>query len=152
MPLWDVPEYETDPGYLMRSYPYNQILVLPSLIKTNLFSTEMCLSSAWCSAANDFCPAATFAVGFDDRVSMILEAEDHFSYDHNAGRRYDGIFSVDWLDHDTIISGGRRGVVALWDTRTRGDSVRFRHPTAINHVRKLEGPRVAITGTNESVS
>ena len=131
-----------------------QILVgLPNPIKVKYFSSyDRDILPAWCSAANPFSEQIKFAVGFDGSVKEISAGEEDFSCLSNTMGEDEAIFGVDWLDHNTIVSGGRQGNVCLWDTRARGQSMRFRHPAQINHVRKLKGSQVAVAGINESVS
>lgn len=136
---------------LLRDNPPEQVVILPNLPKIRPFGDDKNVS-AWCSAANPFSEQSKFAVGFNGYVSAIAGGEDCFSLMMSKEGQHDTIFGVDWLDYNITISGGRGGKVRLWDTRTRGESMRFRHPTRINHVRKLEGSRVAVAGTNEDVS
>ena len=152
MPLLDLPEYESKTNHLLRDQPPGEVVILPNLVKIRGSSNEGIVFPAWCSAANPFSEQTKFAVGFNSKVSEISGTEDTFSCLSNQTGLFDSISGIDWLDHNTIISGGRVGEVKLWDTRSRGEGVRFRHPSPINHVRKLEGTQVAVAGTNESVS
>lgn len=151
MPLWDPPEYIQQMGYLRDDSPPGENLLLPTPIKRRYPVGERVVTPAWSSAANPFCGHSKFAVGLSDCMSQISGDEDTWDFSYST-LLDDAIFSVDWLDHNTMISGGRRGEVALWDTRNGGQSMRFQNPAQINHVRKLEGTRVAVAGTNESVS
>ena len=152
MPPLDLIVFKRRPAAWLR-HGCDEIHVnLPKPIKIRRFSNDRTVSPGWCSAANPFSEQIKFAVGFDGGVREISGGEEDFSCLSNRIGQDDATFGVDWLDPNTIVSGGRRGDVCLWDTRTHGQSMRFRHPAQINHVRKLKGSQVAVTGMNESVS
>lgn len=127
------------------------IAAFPYLFTRHCGSSKLPISPAWSSAANPFSTSPRFAVGLSGKVSDISENEGAYG-STTVQRPNDTIYSVDWLDHNTIISGGRRGEIVLWDTRSGGENMRFQYPALINHIRKLEGTRIAIAGADESVS
>lgn len=151
MSLEDREDYETLCEDQLRKRSHEDLVYLPSLLKLSCGSSQLPISSAWSSAANPFSTSTRFAVGLAGKVCDISDDEDVYDLT-TVCRLNDLIFSVDWLDHNTIISGGRRGEVILWDTRSDGENMRFRYPAQINHIRKLEGTRIAIAGIDESVS
>lgn len=154
MPLLDLPDYDKWTGYRVGCRSFGQIFGSPALIEIRNGKSHQNLSPAWCSAVNPFSEQPKFAIGLAGHVVEVSGHEGGFAPVSGPVDRDDTTFGVDWLDHNTVVSGGRRGEVCLWDMRMRshGHCVRFRHPTQINHVRKLEGSRVAVAGTNESVS
>ena len=152
MQLLDRPAGQERAIYRVRGRPPRSISIYTGLIEIGLCSGGKNLSPAWCSAANPFSEQPKFAIGFSGHVIELSGDEGTFTPASGMIDRDDSTFGVDWLDHNTIVSGGRRGEVCLWDRRSRGQSMRFRHPAQINHVRKLEGSRIAVAGTNESVS
>lgn len=154
MPLHDPQEYQTRRRglYMPINRPPYQLYILPSLIKSR-YEYKDRPHPAWCSAARPFGEETAFAVGLDNgKVSKISEGEGTYSRIDSLGRGGQAVLTIDWVDHDTIISGGRGENVCLWDTRSRGESMRFRHPSHVNHVRRLEGTRVAVAGNKNSVS
>lgn len=136
--------------YFLRYQPPREVFLLSSIVAQRVSLNEENVTPAWSSAANPFSTSIRFAVGFSGKIGHAVDDEDAITY--FAIHHQDRIASVDWLDHNTIISGSQRGQVGLWDTRSNGQSIRFQYPGSINHVRKLEGSRVAIAGINESVS
>lgn len=142
MPLLDPADLETTFGSRLSA----------PLFYIGLGRSVFDLCPTWCSAANSFSKQPKFAIGSSGQVLELSADEGGFNLTSGMVDSGDLMFAVDWLDHNTIISGGRRGKVCLWDRRSRGQSMRFRHPAQINHVRKLEGSLVAVAGTNESVS
>ncbi|KAF2156002.1 hypothetical protein K461DRAFT_290967 [Myriangium duriaei CBS 260.36] len=42
--------------------------------------------------------------------------------------------STDWLDTNTAVIGARSGAVMLWDTRSQGSTVRWKHPSHAKQV------------------
>ncbi len=135
---------------LVRHLSSRDVSLLPSIVAERVSVDEADVGPAWASAANPFSTSARFAVGFTHKIGYISDDEDSIFYSPMPNQ--DVVSTVDWLDHNTIIGGSRRGQVGLWDTRSYGQSIRFQYPGPINHVRKLEGSRVAIAGIKESVS
>lgn len=148
MRLWDRHPYGSGAEHQFGNYPPDQNVLPPSLRWISTCESEF--SEAWASAPNSLLGQTKFAIGFSGRVGVLSIDEDKL--DSAIIRRLnDHIFSVDWLDQHTIIYGGQRGHINLLDTRNNCGCMRFQYPAKINHVRKMEGPRIAITGLNESV-
>jgi hypothetical protein len=142
--------YERRREYYFRNHQLGETVLPPNLVRSQASSCESRVVPAWASAANPFSTQTKFAVGYSGRVAELPAIEGMVA-SATIHPLNDDIFSVDWLDQNTIISGGRRGNVNLWDTRSGGGCMRFKYPVRINYARKLEGPRIAITGLNESV-
>ena len=59
------------------------------------------------------------------------------------------VLAVDWQSVNVVLSGCRDGTVRLWDVRVRephGTSLRLRHSSTINHVRKLNDNSIIVAG------
>lgn len=108
----------------------------------------------WSSAPKPDTTSAVFAVGAGNYLSTITDRKVDWSvhtvtyYDEPEGCA----FGVDWLNHETIVSGHGTGDVCLWDLRARGSSVRFVFPSSINHTRKLNEHQIVVAGKTESVN
>ena len=151
MPLQDPPLQHSRLNYRRNSIPPGEGYVLPGLIRSRITTGDRLNFSAWASAANPFSTSPKFAVGFSGAVSVVVGREDHV-VSETKGRGDDRIHSVDWLDHNTIISGGRQGKVILWDTRSSGESTRFHQNSQINHIRMMDGgTRIAIADVDMSI-
>ena len=59
------------------------------------------------------------------------------------------VLAVDWQSINVVLSGCRDKTVRLWDVRVReprGTSLRLRHSSTINHVRKLNDDSIIVAG------
>ena len=59
------------------------------------------------------------------------------------------VLAVDWQSINVVLSGCRDRTVRLWDVRVRephGTSLRLRHSSTINHVRKLNNDSILVAG------
>ena len=59
------------------------------------------------------------------------------------------VLAVDWQSINVVLSGCRDRTVRLWDVRVRephGTSLRLRHSSSINHVRKLNDNAIIVAG------
>ena len=66
-----------------------------------------------------------------------------FDYD------YTEVLAVDWQTVNVVLSGCRDKTVRLWDVRVggpQGTNLRLRHPSAINHVRRLNDNSIIVAG------
>ena len=59
------------------------------------------------------------------------------------------VLAVDWQNINVVLNGCRDKTVRLWDVRIaglEGTNVRLRHPSTINHVRKLNDNSIIVAG------
>ena len=59
------------------------------------------------------------------------------------------VLAVDWQSINVVLSGCRDRTVRLWDVRipgVPGTSLRLRHPSAINYVRRLNDNSIIVAG------
>ena len=74
----------------------------------------------------------------------MLSAEGRLLHTYHAGR---DVRAVDWLNPTTTVGGSARGDVFLWDTRTWGSSLRFRHPGPVTGIRNMgNGSQILVSG------
>lgn len=98
-------------------------------------------------------PTVAIFVAGGSRGSIFISAREgewHTKLQpHSLARE---VTTVDWLDHNTYLTGERGGAVRLWDIRSEGMSLRFQFPVAINHVKKLGEQRIAVAGMENKVN
>lgn len=83
------------------------------------------------------------AIGSSDGVYMLDAQGDLLQ----ANRVKEGVRSIDWLTPTVAVGGTKSRSVYLWDARTSGSSLRFKHTNPITAVRSLgDGSRVLVSG------
>lgn len=131
--------------------------ILGELSYTSDVSTLIRESNAtfWASSPRPDTTVSVFAVATSNGTGLVEEQQSNWSSnriqtfktgDLDASSE---VLAVDWLDRNVLLNGCRDGTVRLWDVRTRdvsGISWRVRHPSCINHVRKLDANRIVVAG------
>lgn len=116
----------------------------------------------WASSPRPDPTTSDFAIATTYGSTLIVGSESSWSLHRTqrfererlffdaAAARSSEVLAVDWLDANVLLNGCRDGAVRLWDTRFQGlagTSQRIRHPTCINHVRRLGGAnRIVVAG------
>ena len=112
----------------------------------------------WASSARPLTDRSDFAVATSAGTMLFVEDQTSWSLEFRMpsfrqgpiGERAVDVLDVDWLNKNVVMSGCRDGGVRLWDVRSRsfanGTSTPFEHPSAINHVRRLNSNRVVVAG------
>lgn len=95
--------------------------------------------SYWASTANPYSWQTIFAVAASNGALILNPSEAIWNIDRDVFNSLDQseVMAVDWLDANVVIKGRKDGGVRLWDIRGRGDVHRLRHPSQINHARRL---------------
>lgn len=115
------------------------------------------LTDFWASSA---CPDATrsdFALATFGGTIIVTENQTgwgfggHQAFEHatNSDIDYNDVLAVDWQSNNVVLNGCRDKTVRLWDIRVgglEGTSLRLRHPSTINHVRKLNDNSIIVAG------
>ena len=108
----------------------------------------------WASSANP-CPGMTsFAIAANNGAVILKESQARWTTQTN--QRYHGaprVKAVDWLSTNVVIKGCKDGGVRLWDSRSDGNSQgsRIRHPSEINHVRRIDENTIIVAGLENQV-
>lgn len=95
---------------------------------------------------------AIFLAGGSNATFVIRERSDGWDTKEVLCSEAKAATSIDWIDHNVYMTGERGGVVRLWDVRNDGTSLRYKHPAAINHVKKLDEQRIAVAGLENKVN
>lgn len=112
------------------------------------------MTTYWSSAAKPDLTVAEFVVGTSSGMFRMYISEGGWESSSTGcfrAQAHDDTLAVEWLNHNLIMGGQRDGLVRLWDTRSDGFNVRLRHPTMVNHVRKLDEYRVVVAGLKNQV-
>ena len=115
------------------------------------------LTDFWASSA---CPNATrsdFALATSGGTILVIESQTGWVFGRhqlfenaiNSDIDHTDVLAVDWQSINVVLSGCRDKTVRLWDVRVgglQGTSLRLRHPSTINHVRKLNDNSIIVAG------
>lgn len=93
---------------------------------------------------------AIFVVGGYSGPIVISEHQGAWVTRLKFGAR--DISSIDWLDHNTYMTGERRGTIRLWDIRSNGTSLRFQAPSVATHLKKLGEQKIVVAGLQNNVN
>lgn len=122
--------------------------IMPNDGQSWLLCSRQCLVTA---AKPD--PTSTmFVAGGSTGTFVIREIEGGWNTKQHQPCSAKEVTSVDWLDHNTYLTGERSGAIRLWDIRNDGTSLRFQFPAAINHVKKLGEQRIVVAGLENNVN
>lgn len=138
----DVPSYTSDVSTIIRS-------------QTN--------ATFWASSARPDPTISDFAIATSYGTVLVAEAQSSWSFDRVQTFKSDDddfdasseVLAVDWLDANILLNGCRDGTVKLWDARTcgaGGTSWRIKHPSCVNHVRKLDANRIVVAGLEKQMA
>ena len=111
----------------------------------------------WASAARPVSHRSDFALATSSGTRLIAEDQTGFSIERGMKFRPDrevDILAVDWLNENVVLNGSRDGFLRLWDVRINalaGSSTPLKHPTPINHVRNMNGNRIAVAGIKNTL-
>ena len=85
---------------------------------------------------------------------MVLTADHSTNLDwaKKVHKCESDIFALSWLSGDLLAGGSRDGRVMLYDQRSGGEAVRFKFPSAVNHLRKADDLRLVVAGLENNVS
>ena len=117
-------------------------------------------STFWASSARPVTHRNDFAIGTscgavhiaEDQTGWFVERHRRFPEKIFGGRtRGAEIMSVDWLTENLVLNGCRSGSVRLWDVRitdtdVESTSAPLVHPSAINHVRRMNENKIVVAG------
>ena len=117
----------------------------------------------WASSARPDSTRSDFALATS--VGTFLVAENQAAWDIANSQSFKPISSkntdleaeilaVDWLDTNVTLNGCRRGKIRLWDVRTsgiEGTSLPLKHPSAVNHVRKVKENVIIVAGLKDQL-
>ncbi len=115
------------------------------------------LDTFWASSA---CPDSTrsdFALGTDRGTILVVENQTGWVFGRcqpfenaiNSDIDHTDVLAVDWQSINVVLSGCRDKTVRLWDVRVgglQGTTLRLRHPSTINHVRRLNDNSIIVAG------
>lgn len=104
----------------------------------------------WASAAGPQTDDLVVAIAIDDSISQYRGPDLEFDCMGPLGSQSDAL-SVDYQNHNVILSGYRNGLVRLWDTRSRASTIRLQHPSSVAHVRAMTGHRIAVAGLSNQL-
>lgn len=115
----------------------------------------------WAASARPDPTMSDFAIATTYGTVMVAESQSSWSFDRIQTFKREGfdasseVLAVDWLDGNVLLNGCRDGTVRLWDVRTcepSGTSWRIRHPSCVNHVRKVDRNRVVVAGLERQMA
>ncbi|KAI4212045.1 MAG: hypothetical protein LQ351_005227 [Letrouitia transgressa] len=106
--------------------------------------------SLWDSAAGPQTDDLVVAIAIDGSISQYKGPELQFDCMGPIGSKSDAL-SVDYQDHNVILSGYRNGLVRLWDTRSQASTIRLQHPSSVAHARAMTGHRIAVAGLSNQL-
>lgn len=134
----------------MDCYHHNPGATIPRDSRWRLFFETR--NQPFVTAAKPDLTSATFVAGSNRCLVVIREREGGWDASLRRLNSVRNITSVDWLDHNTYLTGERSGAVRLWDIRHNGRSLRFKFPAPITHAKKLGDQRIVVAGKNNNVS
>ncbi|KAL2041738.1 hypothetical protein N7G274_005522 [Stereocaulon virgatum] len=111
----------------------------------------------WACSANPDENRSGFAVATSDGTFLVEEREtgymilrqQSFGPNQVGQGRVTEILALDWLDSNVLLNGCREGMIRLWDVRIPGPestSLRLRHPSGVNHVRRVNENIIIVAG------
>lgn len=114
----------------------------------------------WASSSRPDPAISEFALATTRGTIIVAESQSSWSFDriqtfNNDIDASSEVLAVDWLDTNILLNGCRDGTVRLWDARTRGvsgTSWRVRHPSCVNHVRKVDANRIVVAGLERQMA
>ena len=115
------------------------------------------LTHFWASSA---CPHPTrsdFALATNGGTILVVENQTGWGFGrhqlfenaNNSEIDHTDVLAVDWQSINVVLSGCRDKTVRLWDVRVgepHGTSLRLRHPSTINHVRRINDNSIIVAG------
>ena len=104
----------------------------------------------WTSSANPRHDMCHFAVSASNCNALLVERQGEWSLLQKKNR---DTVDLDWLSPTVVIRACTLGVVKLWDVRNHAenDGPRLRHPSFINHVRRIDENIILVAGTQDTV-
>lgn len=111
-------------------------------------------TSAFCSAFNPFHgPESSkryFAFGTSDGAGYFCEHDVQGT--KQFSKTSSNVLSIDWQSVDVIAQGHRNGTVQLWDTRHNGTSLRLKHPSSINKIKRVDEHKLVVAGIEHALN
>ena len=119
-------------------------------------------TTLWASSAHPDESRSDFAVATSDGTFLVEETEtgymisrhQWFSPNKSGQVLATEILALDWLDSNVLLNGCREGTIRLWDVRTSGPestSLRIRHPSSVNHVRRVNENIIVVAGLQDQL-
>ena len=115
----------------------------------------------WASSACPHTTRSDFALATDGGTILVVENQTgwgfgrHQSFENvNNSDLNTDVLAVDWQSINVVLSGCRDKTVRLWDVRVgepHGTSLRLRHLSTINHVRRLNDNSIIVAGTERQL-
>ena len=110
----------------------------------------------WASSACPHTTRSDFALATHGGTVLVVENQTGWAFGrhqffenvNNSDLKTD-VLAVDWQGINVVLSGCRDMTVRLWDVRVgepHGISLRLRHPSTINHVRRLNDNSIIVAG------
>ncbi|KAL8834645.1 MAG: hypothetical protein Q9170_003647 [Blastenia crenularia] len=133
---------------------FNQELDVPVGCQVQLPSKT---KSIWCSVAGPHTDRAVFAIGTACGVELV-EMRDRYldpsvhRHDWPRSNQAHNTFAVDFWNHNVVLAGTRNGKVRVWDIRSNGSNVRFKHPSSTTHIRATNENKVLVAGLDRKLS
>ena len=109
----------------------------------------------WSSSARPLSHRSDFALAASSGTLLITENESGYSLGHLTNFGGVDVLAVDWLNENVVLNGSRDGFLRLWDVRIptlEGTSAPLKHPSTINHVRRLNENRIVVAGIKNKLS
>lgn len=115
----------------------------------------------WAASARPDATISDFAIATTHGTVIVAESQSSWSFDRIQTFKCESIeassevLAVDWLDSNVLLNGCRDGTVRLWDVRTddaSGTSWRIKHPSCVNHVRKVDRNRIVVAGLERQMA
>ena len=115
----------------------------------------------WAASARPDPTTSDFAIATTYGTVIVAEAQSSWSFDRYQTfkcKNFDAsseVLAVDWLDTNVLLNGCRDGTVRMWDVRTHGSSGtswRIKHPSCINHVRKVDRNKIVVAGLERQMA
>lgn len=115
----------------------------------------------WAASARPETTISDFAIATTHGTVLVAERQSSWSFDRIQAFECEDlqasseVLAVDWLDTNVLLNGCRDGTVRLWDARTHGTSGtswRVKHPSCINHVRKVDRNRIVVAGLERQMA
>ena len=159
-----------DPSQPQTSPDSNVMDSLDALINESVLTSDVSVKfrasspqTFWASSARPDEARSDFALATSE--GTILVAENQTTWNCSSSQSFENrhsrnaaatkeILAVDWLDMNVVLNGTREGTVFLWDVRTQGPegtSLRLQHPSAINHVRKVNENAIIVAGIRDQL-
>ena len=124
-------------------------------VRTFQDTTSSVSSTLWCADANPYPSSVSdrLAVGTSEQVVQLTFRPDASTVLETAMQTKSDVLALSWLSANVVSAGLRNGSVLLWDSRSRGGTLRLRHPGSVCSLRRFKTEHLLLTaGTQNSLA